>query len=240
MCRRFAPGALAMKNVILELTRLQQEVLEIDSPADQVRKIVDSISEVVGTDVCTLYLVDDNGDMVMIASHGLVEASRVRIPAGKGLVGLVAQSRHSINVARASEHPSFYYVAETREERFQSFCGVPLVRFGTIIGVLVVQSVEANALSPESEAFLVTLSSQLALLVGDIPVTSGLDAPSNVRIPGVKGSSGIGIGKVLLFDHGELLSVADAPCEDEAAAIAEWHQLLEDVRQAIRQEQQSL
>ena len=58
-------------NVILELSRLQKEVLELDSPALQVRKIVDSVSEIVGSDVCTLYLSDKGGDMVLMASHGL-------------------------------------------------------------------------------------------------------------------------------------------------------------------------
>ena len=46
---------MPLANVILELSRLQKEVLELASPAEQVRKIVDSISEIVGTDVCTLY-----------------------------------------------------------------------------------------------------------------------------------------------------------------------------------------
>ena len=230
-----------MKNVILELTRIQKEVLNIASPADQVRKIVDSICEVVKTDVCTLYIADEKGDMVMIASHGLSEKLPVKIPAGKGLVGLAAENKYPVNVARASEHPRFYYVAETEEERYQSFCGVPLVRYGKLIGVLVVQRTEARALSPEDEAFLVTLSSLLAPLVEDIPDAYSLEAPINVRIRGVTGSSGIGIGigQVLLFDHGELYSAPDSECSDIEATISEWHQLLEDVKADIREEQKT-
>ena len=68
---------LAKKNVILELSRLQKEVLELPSPALQVRKIVDSVSSVVGTDVCTLYLEDNNHDMVLMASHGLVQTGQI-------------------------------------------------------------------------------------------------------------------------------------------------------------------
>src|SRR5690606_33207734 len=143
---------MAVKNVILELTRLQKEVLELASPAEQVRKIVDSISAVIGSDVCTLYLANKNGDMVLMASHGLAQTGVVVIPQGRGLVGLVASSRHPINIAKALDHPNFYYVEGSQEERFQSFCGLPLVRYGKVIGVLVVQRSEPVAFPPESEA----------------------------------------------------------------------------------------
>src|SRR5690606_10716000 len=162
---------MPVSNVILELSRLQKEVLELASPVEQVRKIVDSISEIVGTDVCTLYLGDQHGNMVLMASHGLVQTGPVTIPAGRGLVGRAARSRHPINVARASEHPDFDYVEGTAEERFQSFCGIPLVHYGKVIGVLVVQSRDPEALSAENEGFLVTLSSQLAHIVADMPAT---------------------------------------------------------------------
>ncbi|MDR0780869.1 MAG: hypothetical protein LBF16_09285, partial [Pseudomonadales bacterium] len=98
------------KNVILELSLLQKEVGELASPAEQVRKIVDSISAIVGSDVCTLYLQDQNSDLVLMASHGLAATRPVTIPAGRGLVGLVVKNRHPINLAKASEHPDFYYV----------------------------------------------------------------------------------------------------------------------------------
>jgi phosphoenolpyruvate-protein phosphotransferase len=229
-----------LKNVILELTRIQQEILEIASPREQVRKIVDSISAVVGTDVCTLYLMDANRDMVMVASHGLEESGDVRVPAGMGLVGLVAQCRHPVNIAHAAQHPRFFYVQGTAEERFQSFCGVPLVRHGKVIGVLVVQSKDAVSLSPENEAFLVTLSSQLALLVAEMSAVTTLDSAVNVRVGGVKGSSGIGIGVSRLCDGGDLYAVPDRAAHDIPATISRWHQLLASVKIEINAEQQAL
>jgi len=228
------------KNVILELSRLQKEVLELSSPAEQVRKIVDSVSEIVGSDVCTLYMEDQNNkDMVLMASHGLASSGPVSIPAGRGLVGLVLRNRHPLNLAKAVEHPDFYYVEGTAEERFQSFCGIPLVRYGKVIGVLVVQSRTAEALSLESEGFLVTLSSQLAHLVADMPLTLH-GAHFNTYVRGVKGSSGIGIGLSVLCDHGDLFTVPDEPCPDIELALSDWRNLLQRVQLEIRHEENML
>lgn len=226
-------------NILLEFNRLQKEVAELATPAEQVRKIVDSVSEIVGTDCCTLYMKDQHQDMVLMASHGLVETGPVSIPAGRGLVGLVARDRHALNIAKADSHPSFYYVEGTAEERFQSFCGVPLVHYGKVIGVLVVQRADPLALSPESEAVLITLCSQLAHIVADMPVTLQ-GAHINTYIRAVRGSSGVGIGLAVLCDHGELFSVGDEPCPDIDAAIQDWHALLKKVQTEIKEEESAL
>lgn len=226
-------------NILLEYNRLQKEVAELATPTEQVRKIVDSVSEIIGTDVCTLYMKDQHEDMVLMASHGLVETGPVSIPSGRGLVGLIAQDRHAINIAKASEHPDFFYVEGTAEERFQSFCGVPLVHYAKVIGVLVVQRVDPVALSPESEALLITLCSQLAHIVADMPVTLQ-GAHINTYVRGVSGSSGIGIGFGVLCDHGDLFSVADEPCNDIEGALANWHSLLKQVKGEIEAEESAL
>ena len=131
--------AMPMNNAILELTSVIRDVALVESPAEQVRQLVDSVSRAIGVDVCSLYREDDSGTMVLLASHGLVATQPVEIPAGKGLVGLVARSRHVINIEDAPRHPDYLYLPQTREERFRSFCGAPLVRFGRVVGVLVVK-----------------------------------------------------------------------------------------------------
>ena len=230
---------LDQPDIVLEFNRLQKEVAELDTPSAQVRKIVDSVSEIIGTDVCTLYMKDQHDDMVLMASHGLVESGPVSIPSGRGLVGLVAKERHALNLAKASDHPNFFYVEGTAEERFQSFCGVPLVHYGKVIGVLAVQRTAPLALSPESEAFLITLCSQLAHIVADLPLTLQ-GAHINTYVRGVSGSSGVGIGMGVLCDHGELFSVGDEPCTDIEKAIADWHSLLAKVQTEIVEEESAL
>ncbi len=229
-----------MSNVILELTRIVQSVAMLVEAPDQVQLIVDSICEVMDGDACSLFRVNDNNEMVLLASRGFTVANNLTLPADKGLVSLVARSRHAINIANAASHPDYFPVAGSEEERYHSFCGVPLVRFGEVIGVLIVHRVQAQQLSDEYEALLITLAAQLALIATDIPLQGAAQPTTNQRITGTKGAAGIAIGAAHLCDSGELNKVADAVCEDVNLAIAQWHNLLAAVRAEICAERQAL
>ena len=228
-----------MNNTILQLTRIVQQVALAESPAAQVTLIVDSISNVIQCDVCSLYRANTEQDMVLLASHGLTNKGAVTIPYGKGLVGLVAKSRHPVNVKDAASHEYFFYLPQTQEENFVSFCGVPLVLFGKVIGVLVVQSRKPELLDKENEGFLVALASQLALIVSNIPMETKIE-DQNDRYVGIKGAPGIGIGDVRLCLSGELNAVPDAECVDVDATIDNLHKLLGSVKQEIHNEQIAL
>ncbi|WP_164880782.1 phosphoenolpyruvate--protein phosphotransferase [Aestuariirhabdus litorea] len=237
-----------MKNVILELARIAQAVSGSEDPKQQAVTIVELISDSMAVDVCSLYMADEGGDMLLLASHGLSASAvgRARLPKGKGLVGLVASSRHSINTDNAQQHPAYLYLAETHEERFESFCGVPLVRKGRVVGVLVVQGRQSRKISQEEEAFLVTLASQLSLLLDGVSLSieqpgDRVDAPGiNLRQSGIKGASGIGIGGVWLCRGAELYGVSDCGCDDIDQTVAQWHQLLLQVRTEISEQQRDL
>ncbi len=213
-----------------------------DQPIDQVNLVVESISSGMAVDVCSLYLANTEGEMLLLASRGLAAGSvrRVKIPAGKGLVGLVASSRHPVNLANAESHPSFYYVAETQEEHFHSFCGVPLVHTGKVIGVLVVQGRDVRQFSDEEQGFLVTLAAHLALLLANSPLATGEVANRNGRVSGIRGAPGIGIGYCRLCDHGELYAVANAPCDNVSKSLDDWHALLAAVRLEVQTEQAAI
>jgi phosphotransferase system enzyme I (PtsI)/phosphotransferase system enzyme I (PtsP) len=229
-------------SVILDLTRIVQAAAEADTPSAQVSVIVDSVQQYMDLDVCSLYLADEHGDMALLASQGLDPAAvgSVRIPAGKGLVGLVAQSRHPINIADAAQHPAFYRVSKTQEERYNSFFGVPIVRAGVVIGVLVAQSREARVLSADESAVLVTLGSQLALVVATESIWQDINKSSAHTLSGIKGAPGVGIGQIRLCDNVDLFSISDGPCEDVVATLAEWHQLVKSVLEDVKREQAGL
>jgi len=225
--------------MMLALTRIVQEVSLMDEPSDQVRKIVDSISEVIHIDVCSLYRKNQLGEMVLLDSHGLVTSTAIKIPANKGLVGLVANSRHPLNISNAPAHPDNYFIPGIQEECYPSFCGIPLVRFGEVIGVLVVQSRNPTRLDDNDEAFLVTLGSHLALIVAAIsPMVKQLES-NNLRVAGFSGAPGIGIGSVHLCVR-NCLNVTIGKCKDPLLEVEKWRQLVSQTRLQIKAEQDSI
>jgi phosphoenolpyruvate-protein phosphotransferase len=229
-----------MNNVMLELTRITQEAALAESPEAQVQIIVDEISAVVQVDVCSLYLEREDKDMVLLASHGLLTQYPIVIPYGKGLVGLVAKSRHTLNIANPDKHPDYYYVAESDEAEFHSFCGVPLVRRGQVVGVLVLQGRRSKRLSNAQEAFLSTLAAHLALLVPNLPKQSQQLISSDWRYDGISGAGGIAIGAVKLSQSVSLSDVADKRSNHPEQELAQWLSLKQAVIAEIQRERDAI
>ncbi|MEI8631275.1 hypothetical protein P4S72_02505 [Vibrio sp. PP-XX7] len=77
-----------------------------------------------------MYQRQTNDSLKMIASHGLIQTHPVVIPPGKGLVGEVLKSELILNIIEPSQHAGYFYVRHSKEEKFRSFCGVPLIHRG--------------------------------------------------------------------------------------------------------------
>ncbi len=229
-------------NPLLELTRIVQAASQAVSAQEQVALIVEAIHRATGVDVCSLYISQADHSMLLAASHGLDPRAvgHTLLPEGTGLVGLAARSRHPVNIADAASHPDFRYVAETHEEAYASFCGVPLVRAGGVIGVLVVQSAEGRLMTEEELAFLVTLSTQLALVLPADASSLNSGQSATRRMKGVKGAPGIGIGAVVQCDQVDLYQVPDKACEDIDAALEQWEDSLRQVREEVDEERRAL
>ncbi len=230
-----------MKDVIQKLAHIVQTVSHATSPNEQMSLIVESISNSIDTDVCSLYRANEKGDMVLYANKGFFSSAvpNIILPAGKGLVGQAAINRRPINVANAQKHPNYLYVTQTKEERFQGFCAVPLVSMRKTIGVLVVQRKAARKYSKMEESFLVTLAAQLALLLVNLPLPKCDEGATNL-ITGMKGAPGIGIGNCHFCDHFDLFQAPNAPCENIDTELDEWRELLAFVSNQLDDEKASL
>jgi phosphotransferase system enzyme I (PtsI)/phosphotransferase system enzyme I (PtsP) len=129
-------------------------------------------------------------------------------------------------------------VSQTDEEQFYSFCGVPIVRRGRVIGVLVVQSRQAVMLGNEHEAFLSTLAAHLALLVPELPRKEVQLKGKNLRCAGISGASGIAIGTITLIQSKHLMDVPDALSKDPRHELIQWQALKTAVIEDIQRERQ--
>ena len=80
--------------------------------------------------------------MELFATEGLDRGAVhvTRMKPGEGLVGEIMRQGRPLNLSDAPGHPAFSYRPETGEDPFHAFLGVPLLRGGRPIGVLVVQN----------------------------------------------------------------------------------------------------
>ena len=207
--------------------------------------IVHRVRESLKTQVCSVYLLDtDLNSHVLMASEGLKKASvgHVSLQVGEGLVGLVAKHAEPINLRDASLHPSFHYLQETGEEEFHAFLGVPIIHHRSVLGVLVVQHEDKRRFDEAEEAFLITLSAQLAGVIAHAEATGAIEgmSPSGQKtsdtvFSGVSGSSGAAIGEVVvIFPPADLSQIPNRRPRDIDQEIEFFNSCLESVRTDIK------
>ena len=109
---------------------------------ERLDKIVELIAHNMAADVCSFYVLRDDGALELFATRGLkheaVHMTTLRL--GEGLVGLIAAEAEPLSLEDAPGHPAFAYRPETGEDPFSAFLGVPVLRAGQTLGVLVVQN----------------------------------------------------------------------------------------------------
>src|SRR3954462_13305464 len=158
-------GALGGPRVLLR--RLREVMAEPVSAQERLNKIVVLIAANMVAEVCSIYVLRVDGTLELYATEGLKpEAVHVTVlRQDEGLVGLVASEAKSLNLSDAQHHPAFSFRAETGEEIYHSFLGVPILRAGNTLGVLVVQNRAARSYSEEEVEALQTTAMVLAEII---------------------------------------------------------------------------
>jgi phosphotransferase system enzyme I (PtsP) len=228
------------------LDTLRRIVQEVNNAPD-IRSALDfmakRVRDAMGTEVCSIYLRDNDTERyVLMASEGLKREAVGRVSLGfsQGLVAQVGQREEPINLEDAFAHPKFHYLAETGEDPFHAFLGVPVMHHGEALGVLVVQQRDARRFDQSEEAFLVTISAQLSAVLAHAHASGvlfeQLDTPQKPSLyEGLAGASGAVIGTaMLLFPETDLSAVPDRQTDDVAAEIALLDEALVRVRQELR------
>ena len=105
-------------------------------------RIVRTIAADMVAEVCSAYVMRAGEVLELFATEGLKPEAvhRTRLRVGEGLVGDIASHARPLALADAQSHPNFAYRPETGEEIYHSLMGVPILRGGRVIGVLVVQN----------------------------------------------------------------------------------------------------
>jgi phosphotransferase system enzyme I (PtsP) len=199
-------GALGGPRVLLR--RLREVMAEPVSAQERLDKIVVLIAANMVAEVCSVYVLRVDGTLELYATEGLNKAAvhQTVLRADEGLVGLVASEANPINLSDAQNHPAFSYRPETGEEIYHSFLGVPVLRAGNTLGVLVVQNRARRTYTEEEEEALQTTAMVLAEMIasGELAAIAMPGAEPAARRPlqltGLVLNEGIALGHVVLHE----------------------------------------
>ena len=215
------------------LLRQIREAMAGDQPAQaKLNMVVRIIAGSMVAEVCSIYLRRAGGELELFATEGLSpEAVHVtRLKVGEGLVGEIVRQGRPLNLSDAPHHPAFSYRPETGEDPYHSFLGVPLLRGGRTIGVLVVQNRTERSYGDEEVEDLQIIAMVLAEMVGagDLLTQEALKdveiAPHKPeRLKGAKFADGLAYGTAVLHEQPvapEQLLSDDAAAEEIRLRIA--------------------
>ncbi|HLI11026.1 MAG TPA: phosphoenolpyruvate--protein phosphotransferase [Alphaproteobacteria bacterium] len=224
--------------------RLLRRLRDIMAAGGSAQARLDQIVRVIAADivaeVCSIYVMRAGEVLELFATEGLKREAvhRTRLRVGEGLVGDIAAYARPLALADAQHHPKFAFRPETGEEIYHSLVGVPILRDGRVLGVLVVQNRTQRHYTEEEVEILETVAMVLAetLATGELVGASEL-APTDgiallpVRLDGMRINAGIGIGQALL--HHRRIAVRRVIAEDPQTELARLETALGELKSAL-------
>ena len=204
------------------LRNIVQEVSNAGTLDDALTTIVRRAQQVLEADASAIFFLEnETNEFVLRATQGLNQAlvNQLRVPLSNGLIGLIAERKEAINLDDATQHEAYQLIPKSGEERYHGFLGVPIQHRRRLLGVIVVEQEEARHFEAAEEAFLVTLSAQLATVIAEAEIKGlGIRKTDEQVLPemlqGIPSSNGVGIGQVVVvYPPADLDAVPDQPID---------------------------
>ena len=232
-------GSLGGPRVLLR--RLREVMAEPVSAQERLDKIVVLIAANMVAEVCSAYVLRVDSTLELYATEGLnrVAVHHTVLGSDEGLVGLVSSQATAINLSNAQAHPAFSFRPETGEEIYHSFLGVPILRAGNTLGVLVVQNRAKRTYSEEEVEALQTTAMVLAEMIASGEL-SALALPGaepaarrSLHLKGMALSEGIALGHVVL--HEPRVVVTNYIADDVTKELKHLESAIETLRTDLDQ-----
>lgn len=186
-----------------DLRRITHSFVQEPSLEMALASLAKDIKECLNTECCSIYLAEiDRSVLKLQATDGLNPnaVGSTTMSFDEGLTGWVAQREEPIKIHNAKHHPRFKNFPDVQEEDFTAFLGVPIIHRRQVLGVISIQQSQARFFDKDEEAFLVTLSAQLAAAIANVSARIHNEQSTiendgvSVVLKGVSGSTGVGIG----------------------------------------------
>lgn len=225
------------------LRTIVSEINASSELAQSLEIVVQRLKRAMGVEVCSIYLSEpDSGSMILMASDGLNKEaiSKVRLLPAEGLVGMVVERAEPLNLANAAEHPRYLFLADTGEEEYQAFLGVPIIHQRQVLGVLVIQRNRKIKFGEDIVTLLVTIAAQISGAIAHARAVGGLDKIRRKTrwegrpLRGQPGAPGVAVGKAYLLDSlWDIEKVPDKHCDSSADEQERFLDAVKLVKQSV-------
>lgn len=219
------------------LKRLRDTMARAGSVEDTLAEVVRLVANEMVAEVCSIYLLRAGEVLELFATQGLNPSAvhRTRLRVGEGLVGDIAAHGRPLALDDAQSHPQYAYRPETGEEIYHSLAGVPILRAGRVLGVLVVQNRTRRQYDEEEIETLQTIAMVLAELIaaGHIVSPNEMEQVDGIgllplRVDGVQLTPGVAIGRAVL--HEPRIAISRVVAEDIVLEQQRFEEALHGVR----------
>jgi phosphotransferase system enzyme I (PtsP) len=234
-----APGGQATGTRRL-LRRLRDVMAGSGTAQERLDRIVRIVAAEMVAEVCSAYVMRAGEVLELFATEGLRREAvhRTRLRVGEGLVGVIAATARPLALADAQAHPDFAYRPETGEEIYHSLMGVPILRGGRVLGVLVVQNRTLRHYTEDE----IEIAQTIAMIVAELTASGELVNPLEMaqsdsgallplRLDGIRLNEGIAIGPAVL--HVPKLVIRQVVAEDVGAELDRLSRAVSQMQSAI-------
>jgi len=203
------------------LRRLRDVMAAAGTAQERLDRIVRLVAAEMVAEVCSTYVLRAGEVLELFATEGLRPEAvhRTKLRVGEGLVGVIAATARPLALADAQAHPDFAYRPETGEEIYHSLMGVPILRGGRVLGVLVVQNRTPRRYAEDEIETAQTIAMIVAELIASGELVNPVEMAQSssgallpVRLDGIRLNGGLAIGPAVL--HMPKLVIRQVVAED--------------------------
>ena len=194
-----------MTNTPLDILKALRPISESSqAPQEKLHQMLHFIRMQSKSDAVECFVLLDDTHLELFGADGAGESRihQIFLSVRDGLIGEVARTRRSVNLADVKHHPR-YVASSQQEDNFKGLALLPLIKWNRTVGVLVLKRQKAKEYTSGEFEILETFAMILSdFLVSDevVDYKSALQQEKFIsdRVKGLSLSKGYGIGQAVL------------------------------------------
>ncbi|OGS33566.1 MAG: histidine kinase [Elusimicrobia bacterium RIFOXYC2_FULL_34_12] len=156
-----------INKTIEALTKISEAITSELFLDDILKLIVTVTAELFGFKICSLMLLNDNGELVIRSSQAVSDEYLKKPPLkiGEGLAGMVVKEKKPCSIYDIYQDKLFKYKEIARKEGLCSVLCIPLIVKNRVIGAIDVYTSFPHEFTDKEENVLITIANQAAVVI---------------------------------------------------------------------------